>query len=153
MKLCRMKMVTLFIDGGKSLKEKGAKSKSKVYGSTIDGSSHIAHIFPNVTKPISTSKYARASVHSNTFSNMFTRAAIEPLPYYKMKSTKFKISSTHVIYPLPKQLGVFLVSSCITGLQRSNVYKFTFSISRPSDSITIQTSLRSYTMSVLARPP
>ena len=138
-KLCRMKMVTLFIDGGKSLKEKGAKSKSKVYGSTIDGSFHIAHIFPNVTKPISMSKYARVSVHSNTFSNMFTRAAIEPLPYWKMKSTKFKIMSTHVIYLLPKQSGVYLVSNCITDFQPFKGYKFIFPINKPSHSTTIQT--------------
>src|SRR5438046_5845242 len=138
-KLCRMKMVTLFIDGGKSLKEKGAKSKSKVYGSTIDGSSHIAHIFPNVTKPISTSKYARASVHSNTFSNMFTRAAIEPQPYWKMKSTKFKIMSTHVIYLLPKQSGVYLVSNCITDFQPFKGYIFIFPINKLSHLTMIQT--------------
>src|SRR5436190_24155426 len=134
-----MKMVTLFIDDGKSLKEKGTKSKSKVYGSTIDGSFHIAHIFPNVTKPISMLKYARVSVHSNTFSNMFTRAAIEPLPYYKMKSTKFKISSTHVIYLHLRQSGIYLVSNCIPDFQPFKGYKFIFPINKPLHLTTIQT--------------
>src|SRR4030095_13950031 len=143
MKLCRMKMVTLFIDDGKSLKEKGAKSKSKAYGSTIDGSFHTARFFLNVTKPISTSKYARASLHSNTFLNMFTRAAIAPLLYCKMKSTKFKIISMHVIYLHPKQSGVPLISNCITDFQPFKGYKFTFLTNKPSHSTTIQTWLPS----------
>src|SRR5947207_15606853 len=131
MKRYRMKMVIQSIDGGKLLKENRAKSNAKVHGSIIDGSFHTVHIFPNVTMLISMSKSAQALAHSNTFSNMYLRAAIGQLQYYKVKSMKFKIMSMHVIYLHPRQFGVFLASSCIINLQRSNGYRFSFSMNRP----------------------
>src|SRR6266496_1696390 len=86
LKLYQMKMIILSINDGKLLKENGANSNPKVYGSTIDGLFHTAHIFPNVTKPTSMSKYAQASVPSNTFSNTFTRVVIVPLQCCKVRS-------------------------------------------------------------------
>src|SRR5215471_7438343 len=79
----RMKMVIQYIDDGKLLKEKDAKSNAKVYGSIIDRLFHTVHIFPNVTMLISTSKFVRVLAHSNTFSNMYIKAAIGQLRYYK----------------------------------------------------------------------
>src|SRR5437762_1310643 len=153
MKRYRMKMVIQSIDGGKLLKENSAKSNAKVHGSIIDGSFHTVHIFPNVTMLISMSKSARALAHSNTFSNMYLRVVIGQLQYYKMKSMKFKIMSTHVIYLHLKQSGVFLVSSCIIDLQQFNGYKFIFQTNKLLHLTMIQTLLNSYKMSVLARPP
>src|SRR5579859_2933742 len=153
MKPYRTRIAIRFIDDAKSLKDNREGSSVKVYGSTIDGSFHTVRTFPNVMMLISMSKSARASVRSNTSSNMSSREVIGQPQFYKVMSTKFKISLTHVIFQPPKQPGVFLVSSCITSLQRSNVSKFTFSISRPSHSIMIQISSRSYTMTVLARLP
>ena len=71
-----MKMVIRSIDDGKLLKENGAKSNAKVYGSIIDGLFRTVHIFPNVTILISTSKSVQASAPSNISSNMFSRVVI-----------------------------------------------------------------------------
>src|SRR5579859_1412907 len=126
MKPYRTRIVIRFIDDVKSLKDNGEGSNAKVYGSTIDGSFHTVHNFPNVTMLISTSKFAPASVRLNIYSNMSSRGVIERWRFYKMRSMKFKISSTHVILPPLKRHGVFSVSRCITSLQRSNVSKFIF---------------------------
>ena len=145
-----MKMIILSIGDGKSLKESGAKLNPKMYGSTIGGSFHTVHIFPKL-QPTSTSKYARASVPSNNFSNMFTRVMIVELQYCKMKSTKFKITLMDIIYLHLKQSGVFLVSNCIIDLQQFNGYKFIFQTNKPLHLTMIQILLHSYKMSIFAR--
>jgi len=105
------------------------------------------------TMLISMLKSAQALVRSNTFSNMYLRVVIEQLLYYKMKSMKFKIISTHGIYLHPKQSGIFMVSNHIIDLQRFNVYKFTFPMNRLSHSTMIQISLHSCKMTMFTRPP
>src|SRR5437016_771368 len=124
MKRYRMKMVIQSIDDGRLLMENGAKSNANMYDLIIDRLFHTVHIFPNVIMLISTSKSVRALARSNTFSNMYIRAMIGQLRYYK--PMKFKILSTHVIFVHPKQSGIFLGSNSITGLQQFSVYKFTF---------------------------
>ena len=143
-------MVILFIDD-QTMEE--LLSLQMEYNSIIDGSFLITPIYPNDIMLTSMSKSAQLSVLLNIFSNMFSKVEIVQLLSYKVKSMKFRILLTHVIYLHPKQSGIFLVSNCIIDLQQSNVYKFTFSMSRPSHSTTIQISLHSYKMSVLTRPP
>src|SRR5438552_15098093 len=126
MKQSQMKMAIRSIDDGKSLEKNYEKSRLKANGSIIDRWFHTVHIFPNATRLISTSKSVQASAPSNISSNMFSRAAIAQLQYWKMKPMKFKIISTHVISLHPKQSGVFLVSNYITGLRQFNEYKFIF---------------------------
>src|SRR5947207_8127696 len=84
-----MKMVIQFIDDGKKSTTRNAKSKSKVYGSTIGGLFHTIPTFPNDTKLILTSNSVPASVHSNTYSSMFSRAAIGRLQYWTSMATRF----------------------------------------------------------------
>src|SRR5436309_6852897 len=105
MKRYRTRIVILFIDNLKSLKNNGERSNAKGYGWTIDGSFHTVHTFLNVTMLISTSKSARAQCVQIPFQICLQEGRLE---LYKVKSTKFKISSAHVIYLFPKQLGTSL---------------------------------------------
>src|SRR5271169_5464091 len=82
MKRWHTKMVVQFIDEGKKSIMRNAKSRSKVYGSTIGGLFHTIPTSPNDTKLISTLNSVPASVRSNTYSSMFSRVAIGRLQYW-----------------------------------------------------------------------
>src|SRR5436309_6605904 len=151
MKRWRMNMVIRSIDDDNSLMEKSAKSNANVYGSIIGGSFHTVPFFPNILTLILMLKFARALVHSNIYSNMYSRVGIERLQSWKMKSMKLKIMLMHVTYRHLRRSGVFLASNCIIVLQRFSVDKFILSISRLSHSMMIQISLHFYKMIAFAR--
>src|SRR5437762_11863825 len=109
-----MKMIIRSINDEKLLKKNDAKSNANIYNSIIDELFHIIHIFLNIIMLISTSKFVRALARSNIFSNIYIKAMIGQLWYYK--SMKFKILSMHVIYVHSKQSGIFLDSNCIIDL-------------------------------------
>ena len=145
-----MKMAIQFIDDVKKSMEKNAKSKSKVYGSIIDGLSHTIPTFPNDTKLISMSNSVPASVRSNTYSSMFSRAAIvlwqcckqtAMATRFQERSMRSQIILTHDMYLPLKEYGAFFNSRCITENPPSSDFKFIFQISKPSLSATIPTWL------------
>ena len=146
-----MKMVIQSIDDGRLLMENGAKSNANMYGLIIDWLFHTVHIFPNTTRLISTSKFVQASARSNISSNMFSRAVIAQLQYWKMKPMKFKSILMHIISLHLKQSGIFLVSNYITDSRRFNDYKFIFQISKLLLLTMIQTLPHSYKMTVSGR--
>src|SRR5947207_14201919 len=117
-------MIISSINDEKLLKKNDIKSNANIYNSIINELFHIIHIFSNVIMLISTSKFVRALACSNIFSNMYIKAMIGQLWYYKLM--KFKILSMYVICVHSKQSGIFLSSNCIIDLQQFSVYKFIF---------------------------
>src|SRR5437667_5333149 len=137
-----MKMAIQFIDDAKKSMEKNANLKSKVYGSIIDGLSHTIPTFPNDTKLISMSNSVPASARSNTYSSMFSRAAIVLLRQcckrtamatrFQGRSMRSQIISMHDMYLPPKEYGAFFNSRCIIENLPSSDFKFIFQISKLS---------------------
>ena len=145
-----MKMVIQFIDDVKKSIMRNAKSRSKVYGSTIGGLFCTIPTSPNDTKLISTSNSVPASVCSNTYSSMFSRAAIilqqcckwmAMAMRFQERSMRSQIILTHDMYLPPKEYGAFFNSRCITENPPSSDFKFIFQISKPSLSAMIPTWL------------
>ncbi len=136
-----MKMVIQFIGDVKKSMERNAKSKSKVYGSTIDGLFHTIPISRSDIRLISMSNSVPVSGRSNTYSNMSSRAAIGLRQCYKRTSTamrfhersmRSRIILTHDMYPPLKEYGAFFNSRCIIESLPSSDFKFIFQISKPS---------------------
>ena len=136
-----MKMAIQFINDVKKSMEKNAKSKSKVYGSIIDGLSHTIPTFPNDTKLISMSNSVPASARSNTYSSMFSRAAIvlrqcckwtAMATRFQGRSMRSQIILMHDMYLPPKECGAFFNSRSIIENLLSSDFKFIFQISKLS---------------------
>src|SRR5436190_1561471 len=151
-----MKIAIQFIDDAKKSMEKNTNLKSKVYGSIIDGLSHTIPTFPNDTKLISMSNSVPpASARSNTYSSMFSRAAIVLRQCCKRtaiatrfhgRSMRSQIILMHDMYLPPKEYGTFFNSRCIIENLPSSDFKFIFQISKLSLLATIPTWLSFYTM-------